>query len=133
MNRRLSTALVLALLLVLVTAVTAFAQGAGPGPGPANEQGLAPQDGTGLHRGWHDGGQNMARRGTAPPAGPGTSYVDENSDGVCDYFVDEDGDGACDNCDGPGSGQMAQRGQRNPDGNANGSGMRRGGGRGRGR
>ena len=120
MNRKLSTALVLALVLALVTSVAVFAQGTPPAD-------AAPQDSTGFRRGQSDA-QGMARQGTGTPNGAAANYVDGDGDGVCDNFVDADGDGVCDNCDQVGSGQMARRGGRNQDGSADGA-MRRGGGR----
>ena len=132
MNRKLSTALILALVLALATSVAVFAQDSGPvGSGyQAMQQGqeAAPRDGTGYRHGLDGDDQGMARQGTGTPNGSGINFVDEDGDGLCDQFVDEDGDGLCDNCDQLGAGQMGRRGGRNQDGTGDGP-MRRGGGR----
>lgn len=53
-------------------------------------------------------------RGSGPRCGQ--NYVDNNGDGVCDYFVDNNGDGINDNCPGYGYGQG--QGQRRGQGGA---------------
>ena len=130
MNRKLSTALVLALILALTTSVAVFAQGNGPSAAgnQALQQGqpVAPQDGSGYRHG-QTGEPGMARQATGTPNGSAANFLDVDGDGQCDHFVDADGDGVCDSCDQSGSGQMARRSARSQDGTANDA-MRRGGG-----
>lgn len=103
MNRKLTTAIVLALILTLGLAVTAMAQGNGPMNGAndscpqgefidANSDGVcdnAAQDGAGMQ--FQRGNSN----GSTASAGP--NFADADGDGVCDKFIDEDGDGVSDN------------------------------------
>ena len=42
----------------------------------------------------------MAGNGNGTPVETGANFLDEDGDGVCDYFVDEDGDGINDNAAG---------------------------------
>ena len=122
MNGKYVTVLALVLALLLATSVTAFAQSNGPMVGD-QAQGTAPQDGTGLRRGWSGSDQGFVR--------DGINFLDEDGDGACDNFVDEDGDGLCDNCDQDGGQQMARRNARSQDDASAAGSMRRGnGGRG---
>lgn len=57
----------------------------------------------------------------AQTASQGTSFVDENKDGICDLCggKDEDGDGVCDNCPNDGTRPLNGTGRRLGCGNGN--------------